>query len=99
MSGLCSRRMNPVYPAGNDFCFSYTLKELELLLGNIRILSASFELRDKTQMEEKLPSVNLSWTIILTAHVQGKKDLKYFISLEPFDGKITLLGRTVPILR
>jgi hypothetical protein len=62
-----------------------------LLLGSVQISSVDFSTRDERQMKAHLASANLEWDVTLTAHVQGRKDMRYIASFEPFQGKLISL--------
>src|ERR1700682_736360 len=63
------------------------IKQLEPLIGKITILRSEFEIRAKGTQ----PTAVLTWTVVVRAHKQGKKDIKYWLRLEPFGGNLISL--------
>ncbi|MGA7909472.1 MAG: hypothetical protein WCA16_18845 [Candidatus Sulfotelmatobacter sp.] len=88
----------PQYGPGSKEALLETvpLRALEPFLGKVRVLSTEFELRSHAQLEEKLPSAELQWVIHVEGRMPGRKPLMYYLAVEPFGGKLVLLGRTPP---
>lgn len=72
------------------------IEGLKALIGNIKVESVSFKIRDAAQVREHLPSAALLWTIKVLSQSNGQ-ELKYYLLLEPFDGKLVSLGRIPPV--
>jgi hypothetical protein len=70
---------------------------LEALAGKIEVISVQFTLRDKEQMKEHLPAASLMWAVEFMSHVDGQPDRKYFALFEPFEGKLTSIGKIPPL--
>ena len=69
------------------------IKELESFLGVITVTSVTFKIRDAAQYSAGLPAANLVWAVYFTATRRGGRSMKYFLILEPFEGKVRALER------
>jgi len=67
----------------------FPVDKLEPMVGKIQITSTKFTFRGNN--EPPFFAV-MDWTIYFRATTSGRKD-DYFVSIEPFSGKITMLGR------
>jgi hypothetical protein len=67
-----------------------------LLGGDVVVESADFKIRDAAQFREHLPAASLSWIVSIRVH-NAKRETKYMIFLEPFDGKIVFIEKSPPI--
>jgi hypothetical protein len=68
-------------------------KRLEPLIGRIEVQSVQFQFR---QNNEPPRYASLAWTIHFRATTAGKSN-DYFISMEPFGGKVVMFGRAAQL--
>jgi len=68
-------------------------KRLEPLIGRIEVQSVQFQFR---QNNEPPRYASLEWTIHFRATTVGESD-EYFMSLEPFGGKVVMFGRALEV--
>lgn len=66
---------------------------LRTILGDFHIVSAEFLIRDEAQMREHLPSAQLHWLVKMEANDQNGAKVRYFLLLEPFEGRMIQLGK------
>ena len=69
---------------------------LKILLGDVKVKSANFRIRNAAQIRERLPSAILLWVVEIESTGSGP-DLQYYLSIEPFNGKLISIERVPPV--
>ena len=83
-------------PEQEELLAKVPLKGMGKFLGRIKVDLVRFDVRNAVQLKESLPAADVIWTIYFTAERPNGEKTKYFLVLEPFEGKVQSLER-VPL--
>jgi hypothetical protein len=79
-------------PTAKDrFVKALPMAGLELLLGNFRVVSVNFTIRDAEQLKQHLASSMLLWEADLETEKPSRGHRKYHALFEPFRGRLVSL--------